>query len=235
MAAKSIRTPSLKHTCMAGLQAMILSGQYKIGQKLPPERELAATLGVSRPVVHQALVELASQGLVRIAPRKGVTVNDFRVAGSSAILTQLLSYGEGELEPAFLGSMLAVRRLIETDVARLAAANCSAEQLAQLGEIVDQELENDRSDLGELAELDFAFHQLIALSSGNMVYPLILNSFKAAHTNITRKLFARHPGQPVLDQVFDYHRRILVAIAAHDSEAAATIMDEMLHHATINL
>ena len=61
---KPIRTESLKDVFIRRFEDLILSGKFPIGQKLPSERELALQLGVSRPVVHEGLVDLAAKGLV---------------------------------------------------------------------------------------------------------------------------------------------------------------------------
>jgi len=58
---KPIRTESLKDVFISRFEELILSGSFPVGQKLPSERELALQLGVSRPVVHEGLVDLAAK------------------------------------------------------------------------------------------------------------------------------------------------------------------------------
>lgn len=235
MELEPIHVPSLKDACITKLEELILSGEFKIGEKLPSERSLAETLAISRPVVHEALVDLAAKGLVEIVPRRGVYVTDFRTTGSCALLTTLLSYHKGNLDEPFLQSLMDMRLLIETEMARLAALNRSDAQLQQLRVALDREVAADRSNAAALAELDFAFHQLVALASGNLMYLLILNSFQAVYTNITGKFFHKYQGNGVLEQVFAYHRQIVAAIARRDSEDAAAVMAEMLRHGAANL
>jgi DNA-binding GntR family transcriptional regulator len=90
---------SLKEACIRRLEALILSGQFKIGERLPAERDLAAALNISRPALHEALLDLANKGLVEIVPRRGVYVSDFRVTGSLALLSSLFTYHEGVKQP----------------------------------------------------------------------------------------------------------------------------------------
>ena len=80
-----LRTASLKEAFIERLEELILSGEVSIGEKLPSERALAEKLGVSRPVVHEGLVELAARGLVTLKPRVGAEVNDYRRQGSLAL------------------------------------------------------------------------------------------------------------------------------------------------------
>jgi DNA-binding FadR family transcriptional regulator len=226
-----IQVNSLKEACIQKLERLILSGDLKVGTHLPPERQLAAMLDVSRPVLHQAIVELEARGLVRIVPRRGVIVNDFRTNGSLALLTSLLSYHEGDLDPTLKQSMIDVRLLIERETARLAALHRTDEQLQQLNQIVEQEQTTDRRHVRGLVELDFAFHLHVALASGNAMYPLIMNSFKGVYTNLTSQFFTRYrQDATTIDEVYGYHCRLVTAIANRDEEAAAAVMVEMLDH-----
>lgn len=235
VAMEPLQAPSLKEACIAKLEESILSGQFKIGERLPPERELAKSLDISRPMVHLALVDLAAKGLVDIVPRRGVFVNDYRITGSCGLLTSLLSYQEGELDGAFLHSLVDMRLLMETETAYLAALHRTDEQVRQFQAILAREAVADRDDAKSLAELDFSFHQLVALASGNMMYPLIINSFKPVYTNITRKFFAKYGGNGVLDQVFAFHRQLVTAIDDGNGGAAAAVMAEMLRHGAEHL
>ncbi len=61
---KPIHTASLKDVFIKRFEELILSGKFPVGQKLPSERELALQLGVSRPIVHEGLVDLAQAGVV---------------------------------------------------------------------------------------------------------------------------------------------------------------------------
>jgi DNA-binding FadR family transcriptional regulator len=225
-----VQVNSLKEACVQRLEGLILSGELAVGARLPPERRLAEMLDVSRPVVHQALVELAARGLVDIAPRRGVFVNDFRTNGSIALLNSLLSYHEGDLDPHLRQSMIEVRMLIETETARLAAQHRSEEDLRTLAAIVEEEAHAAREDASRLIALDFAYHLHVALASGNAMYPLILNSFREVYTNLTGQFFRRCGAGSTLDEVLDYHRRLLEALAGQDGEQAAAVMQSMLRH-----
>lgn len=221
---------SLKAVCVRRLEGLILSGQLRIGERLPAERDLAARLEISRPVLHEALVDLAAKGLVRIVPRRGVFVNDYRTTGSLAMLESLLAFREGSLDPAFTQSLLDMRLLVETETARLAAVNRTGEQLERLAEILQAEQGTALSESAALTNLDFSFHLEIALASANQVYPLILNSFKGVYTYLSGSFFRMFAGSPVIAEVHAFHRQLLTAIEQRDSAAAVNTMTEMLHH-----
>lgn len=237
-----VTVQSLPEACIHRLETLILSGQLKRGERLPSERRLAEMLDVSRPVVHQALVDLEAKGLVTIQPRSGVYVNDYRRSGSMAILTSLLNYQGEALDTDVESSLIEFRRHFETEMAYQAALRSERDQLDELHILVDRELEvlnqinagiSQRDSLvDELIELDFEFHQAVAIASGNLVYPLIINSFKSVYTHLTGKFFSWYAakGIDVLRQVNTYHVRLLEAISAGDAQRAAEVMRKMLDH-----
>jgi DNA-binding FadR family transcriptional regulator len=227
---KPLQVESLKEVCVRQLEELILSGELKAGERLPSERDFALRLGVSRPVLHEALVDLASKGLVSILPRRGVVVNDYRQSGSMAILTSLLGYHNGEFDPALTSSLFAMRLLIEKETARLCAINITPEQEAVLYQMIAHEATLDRSDLNALVKLDFDFHLQIAIFSGNLTYPLVLNSFVAVYTHFTTDFYDRCRFTPVLDEVYAFHRQLVESICQHQPEQAVQVMSDLLAH-----
>jgi len=222
-----IKNNSLKDVCTRRFEELILSGTLSVGEKLPPERELAKRLGVSRPVVHEALVNLAAKGLVSMTPRIGTVVNDFRRQGSIALLTSLLEYHNGRLDSGLLEGMLNMRLLMEVENARLAAKNRTESQVDELKAVVRQEAKSDPTDIETITGLDFEFHLIIAIATGNLLYPLLLNSFKPVYTNLTQKFFQDESVVPV---VFGFHKDLADAISHRDEKAAADTMLRMLKH-----
>lgn len=222
---KPVRTESLKDVCVKRFEELILSGAVRVGERLPPERDMAQQLGVSRPVVHEALVDIAAKGLISMIPRQGAVVNDYRREGSLELLNSLLNYNEGRLDPKLLEGLLNMRMLVETENARLAAKNRTDEHLEQLRELRRRENETSADDVEALVALDFEFHLLLAMATDNLLYPLLLNSFKPIYTNLARQFF-RNP--EVVASVFDYHLQLAAAIEARDGSQAETVMREML-------
>jgi GntR family transcriptional regulator, transcriptional repressor for pyruvate dehydrogenase complex len=225
-----IQIQSLKEACLARLEHMILSGELTIGERLPSERDFAARLNVSRPVLHQALVDLQAKGLVHILPRRGVFISDYRRDGSLAMLSSLLSYHNGSLAPEFGQSLMDMRLLVETETARLAAQNRTDEQLTEFRDLLAQEESAANSDPGTLTELDFAFHLSIAVASGNLVYPLLINSFKGVYTGLTGEFFRTYFGTAIIAAVHGFHRLLVEAFEKQDAGSAVQTMTEMLAH-----
>ena len=84
----------------------ILSGEWKAGDRLSPEREIAAQLGVSRSSVHLAILELAGKGFLESIPRQGTVVCDYRKHPTPGSLPLLMSYGSTDLGKDLFSDMM---------------------------------------------------------------------------------------------------------------------------------
>lgn len=229
---KPIRKESLKDVFVTRFEDLILSGKLSIGERLPSERELALRLGVSRPVVHDGLMDLVSKGLVSMKPRVGTVVSDYRKEGSLAILTSLVNYHNGRLDPRLFESLVEMRMLIEVETARLAASRRSREHLEALRDLLKEESEVGAQEIEKIAEIDFRFHHSIAMATDNFIYPLLLNSFRQIYTSLTKRFFS---DPQVISIVFGFHGELVRAIEDKDEEMAAEIMTRLLVHGTDRL
>jgi GntR family transcriptional regulator, transcriptional repressor for pyruvate dehydrogenase complex len=167
-----------------------------------------------------------------MTPRVGTIVNDYRQEGSLTLLTSLINYGEGALAPNLLTDTLKVRGLVEVETARLAAANRSDIHMAAFTDLLGREAAADHADAEAISELDFAFHHQVAMASENLIYPLLLNTFKPFYTNLTRLFFADRNVVPV---VFTFHRRLVAAIEKQSEPSAVRVMRELLAHGETRL
>lgn len=224
---KPIRTESLKDAFVKRFEELILSGAFPIGQNLPSERELALQLNVSRPIVHEGLVDLAAKGLVTLIPRVGTIVNDYRKKGSLSLLTSLVNYHQGDLEPELFISLLEMRLLFEVETARLAAINRTQDQLESFRRLLQEEETVNHHNAAGISELDFDFHHLVALSSGNHIYPLLLNSFKHCYLNLAGQFFS---DPAVVPEVFAFHNKMARVLEEQNEKEAVQIMKNMLAH-----
>ncbi len=223
---------SLKDEFIERFEALILSGKFTPGERVPSERELGQLFGVSRPVVHEGLRALEARGLVSIESRKGVRVNDYRREGSIEMLLSILNYSGGKLSPGLFDGVLEMRLLFEAETARLAAVRRSEEQLAAIYEVLKRERGANAPSADAVTLLDYDFHLAVALASGNEIYPLLLNSFKRIYKNILR-LFYSDPS--VVPTVIGYHEKLAAAIAARDEEEARACMLRILSYGEENL
>ena len=95
---QKISSPSLRELFVDQLEHMILSGKLKIGEKLPPERQLAEMMQVSRAVVNSGISELEKEGFLIVKPRSGTYEADYRRKGTLDTLMSIMKYNGGHPE-----------------------------------------------------------------------------------------------------------------------------------------
>ena len=155
---------------------MILSGELSFGEQLPPARELAAKMGVSRTVVTAGLVELEKLGFVEIKARQGVYVCDYRRRGTMETLVAIMRYNGGALRQNEVRSLLETRDAMECMCMRLVVERSDTASLEALAPVLESIRTAHDSD--EAAENVFLFHHELAVLSGNVLMPLLYHSFR---------------------------------------------------------
>ena len=185
-----LSAPSLKDLFVQQLQGMILSDELPMGTQLPPERELAQQMQVSRAVVNGGLAELAQQGFLEVRPRQGTFVADYRRKGNLSTLIAIMEYQGGVLGKDEIRSILEVRRALEHLAAQRAIRYASDEALARLGDIVARIAAAQNN--AQAAEAAFAFQHELAMLSGNTLLPLIFRSFYSSVLVLWERFCALH-------------------------------------------
>ena len=173
---KKISAPSLRDLFIEQIEHLILSGQLKIGEKLPSERQLCEMMQVSRAVVNSGLAELEKNGFLVVKPRSGTYVADYRQTGNLDTLIAIMNYNGGRIRNAEIKSIFEVRVALDTLAIRLCMEHITEETIQLLYEKVEQIHTATNSDDATQAAFDFQ-HQL-AIASGNTLIPLIFQSFK---------------------------------------------------------
>jgi GntR family transcriptional regulator, transcriptional repressor for pyruvate dehydrogenase complex len=196
------------------LEQMILKKLHP-GDKLPSERELAETLGVSRSSIRDAIRSLELMGMVE--PRQGAgTV--VREISADAIMNPLTAVLRHKLE--LVSELLDFRKMLEPPLAARAAAHATEEELAEMEEILRRQELKFRA--GELAmEEDSEFHYSIAMASGNTVVLKVIDILMDLLRD-TRERSLQSQGRP--QKSLAGHRRILAAIKRRDGEGAKAAM-----------
>lgn len=174
---QKISSPSLRELFVEQLQHLILSDKLKIGEKLPPERQLAETMQVSRAVVNGGISDLEKMGFLIVKPRSGTYVADYRRRGTLDTLTAIMKYNGGRIRNDEIRSILEVRTALDTLAAQLCVDHISDEDIQVLLEKV--ELIRTAKNISEATQAAFEFQHEFALISGNTLIPLIFQSFKA--------------------------------------------------------
>lgn len=155
------------------LLAYFTSGEIAAGTRLPGERQLAASLGVGRSAVREALAALEILGIVVVRPGSGTYLRD----GISELLPRTLSWGLMLGEPR-TRELVELRGGLEVQAVQLAAVRITDEALARLRGYLAA-MEANLNDLAAFVEADAAFHREIAESSGNQVLAELLQSIRS--------------------------------------------------------
>ncbi len=173
---KKISAPSLKELFVEQLESKILSGELKVGDKLPSERELAQSMQVSRAVVNAGIAEMEQKGFLDIQPRVGTFVADYRKHGSLETLVSIMKYNGGTLANDEIRAVLELRIQLIQLATRLAMTQASQYDLNGLREYMDR-IKKSKSHEA-LVQNTFALTHELGYISGNALLPLLFTSFK---------------------------------------------------------
>lgn len=174
---QKISSPSLRELFVEQVQHMILSGKLKTGEKLPPERQLAEMMQVSRAVVNGGISDLEKMGFLVVKPRSGTYVADYRRKGTIETLLSIMKYHGGNLRNDEIRSIFEVRIALDTLAARLCVDTISDEEIEVLYRKVCEM--KDAQKMSEAVQAAFEFQHEFALMSNNTLIPLIIQSFKS--------------------------------------------------------
>jgi DNA-binding FadR family transcriptional regulator len=195
------------------IASLIDRGDYRHGTRLPPERNLASQLSVSRPSVREAVIALEVEGYVEVRMGSGVYVIDPRYRSIKP--ENDLDQETGPFE------LIVARRLVEAECAARAARSATPEQIATIRMSLDAMTAGAHAPLTH----DQAFHVAIAQASNNSGLLLLVETMWAERS---RPLFARlehHFGSPVIWlDVRREHHAVLDAITARNPVAARKAM-----------
>ena len=195
----------------------IISGALLVGSLLPTEGVLCEQFGFSRTVMREGMKLLEERGLIRVEQGRGTTVQPRESWHllDPVVLRIALEY-DGEMH--LLDDLIGVRRLLEMEMARAAAARVTEEDLAVLAENVDR-MSSSTDDYELFRDFDLAFHACLMRVSGREISRTIVSTIhmyagKAPHLSV--------PGsRESLERTVDEHQGILQALAARDGDLAA--------------
>jgi DNA-binding FadR family transcriptional regulator len=214
----------LADTVLSRLTEHIVMGDFGTSGLLPSQGELAASFGVSRTVIREAMRGLCAQGLVDISQGRAPRVKPPDSKATVASLRLLLRRNK-----ATLLHLVEVRQPVEGEIAALAAERANDEHLRQLERAVHDLA--TASQLEARIEADVRFHRILAEATGNPVFVLLLETL-AEFMHESRQKTLVYSG---VEQAFAGHRAIFEAVRNHDSAKAREVMQEHLRLAARDL
>ena len=210
------------------IRNLIVQTPYNAGDRLPPEREIAEMLNVTRTVVREALIMLEIKGLVEVRRGAGIYVLD-NAAGEGATENADIPHcnDAGPFE------LLQARQLLESNIAEFAALQATREDITKMRQALQlEERELASSAPGSSESGDMQFHLAIAEATHNsMLVELFRQSWQWRENNPMWTQLHRHLGDTHYRQEWLVdHKRILAALIKKDARAAKLAMWQHLEN-----
>ncbi|MBX5465100.1 MAG: FadR family transcriptional regulator [Clostridia bacterium] len=197
------------------IEEMMLTAELRPGDRLPPERELAQSFGVSRVTIRQAITVLKSKGLLEVRAGEGTYATErSHHLVVAALAAELGSLRDQVVEP------IEVRKLLEPQIARLAAERATEEDVEELERIIAAQ--QVKFEAGEaFVDEDTAFHRRIATAARNrMLLSVVDSTWEMLRTSRALSLSTTEGARLSLAG----HREIHEAIRAHRPDEAQLAM-----------
>ena len=210
------------------MERKIITGVYRMGEKIPSERTLAAYYAVSRIPVREAMEKLVRQGFLRVVPGSGSTVISQGEVFDAAEPAMFASQS-GQQHTRLLLETVRLRCLLETEAARLAAINRTTDDIKKIQESLFASINEIRKlkmkETNAFFEADRAFHRAIVEASKS---PFLTECCGAIPNLITSHQYWSLKHTNPRDEVVTYHTRIYESILDGDEAKAAASMKEHL-------
>ncbi|MFD0636941.1 FadR/GntR family transcriptional regulator [Catenulispora yoronensis] len=222
MTLRSIQPSPLVEQAAEQLRAQITGGSWPVGTKLPGETTLAASLGVGRSTVREAIRALAGEGLLQ--PRQG--------AGVFVLATESRADFGDHLRKAAIADVYEVRMMIETRAARLAAERRTEADVRALEAALDRRTRAARRSDAEFIDADIALHTAVVAAAGNPVLTALFEQFAPAlRAGLTA--LVRDSGRADENLGHRAHAALVAAVAEGNLERAETLVSEEIAATTL--
>ena len=218
---KAIQRMSITDSVVADIKEMIMSGEYKIGEKLPTEMKLCDQMSVSRTCVREAIRVLQAIGYVEIRPGKGAFVANYQKSTDNSSLWY-------DVEGVKFYDFMEVRMAIETLSVRLAVERATDKQIRELREIHTSFVEaTEKRDMLKMIMLDELFHTKIITFTNNQllinINKQLLERFRIYRgDSFTNKMVYKNAVEP--------HERILLCFEMRKHLNITTQDMELIHN-----
>lgn len=211
-----IQSSKVYERIAAQIEQRILNGELRSGDRLPTERELSEQFQASRTAVREAMKSLAQKGLIDMRPGRGTIVIDGTSQAVQHSLSLVLKLGQTDRTV----NLVEVREILEPEIAALAAARATEEDILALRAAVAM-MDSNMHNAAAFIAADNDFHQTLAKATQNVIILTLVNSIVALLSEQRKQIFTVSGG-PERGQM--HHKLLLDAIIQHDCEAARTAM-----------
>ena len=214
MALKTISKRNISDVVYEQLMENLIAGEWKPGDKIPSENELAAQLQVSRISVRSALQRLSSLGLVESRQGEGTFVCEFSGAQYANNLIPLVVFERSDMQ-----DLMEFRNILDSEIAALAALRATDTDIALLHQNYQRHMAAE-GDVTKCADYDSEFHCLLAAATHNALFHKVYQVFQP----VFRKNMHQIVSIMGVSGARINHAAILAAVEQHDPDAARAAM-----------
>ncbi|GAB56626.1 exu regulon transcriptional regulator [Glaciecola punicea ACAM 611] len=218
MASSKVKVLRLYQQVAEKLVALIDTGNYTVGMRLPAERDLASMFGVSRPTIREAVIALELEGYVKVRMGSGVYVIE-----NSRVTSRFADKDIGPFD------LTEARALFEGEAAALAATMITDEELALLSETLEEMACENNNDTNSHEAADKRFHMIIAGATKNTAIMSVIEELwdEREHSILTKRMYEKVRDSGLKPSV-EEHREVYKALKAHDADSSRRLMREHL-------
>jgi GntR family transcriptional repressor for pyruvate dehydrogenase complex len=204
------------------IKELLARGELRAGSRLPPERELAEMLNISRPSLRTALKALSVMGIIRAKPGAGTYIAESLPEVFTEPMHFMTLINNTSVEELF-----EARRIIEAGLAELAAERASADDI----QLLNKELGEMRATIDDpenFLKHDVRFHQVMAHAANNKLMSGVMDTIAQLLFHIRRQTVAQASD---LDEAIEWHQKIVDAIRKHEPRRAKDMLSGHLRAA----
>jgi GntR family transcriptional repressor for pyruvate dehydrogenase complex len=205
------------------LENAIREKKLAVGSKLPTEREMCESFGVSRTALREALRRLSARGLISIQKGSGMYVSEINIQDA---IDNLNLYYDLKFDEHLLEQIIEVRSLFEPEIAWLAAQNRSQKDLDELNRLYKEFESCDPDNTQREADLDNRFHLAIAKAAQNPIVQITMEPIYSLLPRMRNYIYGNIDGEKT--HTLKFHKTLLDAIRKQDTDLAQQTMKEHL-------
>ena len=213
-----ISVMSVREEFVRAIENKILSGELKVGDRLPSARELCTMMGVSLTSVTTGITELANKGFLKVKPRHGVYVKDYRKEATPETFFAILRYNGGNLNAHEIRSFTETRIAADPLVARLAAERASDEELVELPGLLEDFL--SCGTIPEACEAVTALCYRLYQLSDNSIFTMMYKTTMDAQKGMYAMYFKKNG----LQNAREVMKAVVEALVKRDSGTAGSLL-----------
>ena len=213
---------SLIDNIRSALLGKILSGELQPGDRLPSERDMAEQMCVSRSSLHHAVLQLETQGFLKIEPRRGTVVADYRKHPTPGSLSALVGYGSLEIDEPLFNDFMDARIWLEKGSARRACRNIYKSTFDEMYDIASR----ITPEAEDLPGMIYRYHYLLTQASGNSLFSMMFRAFEPVITTLITAYYSMPDADIAAEAAA--HMELLGHIRLSDEDAAAECVERLL-------